>query len=237
MSVKKWQKYEILFRYALSDEADINQQIKRYRKNEIAFLFDDIEQDIACASSSYAYIIKLVPEKLQLKIQNYVVHNFFELQEVKAKILNNSCSFEELWFCKSRYAADNQSVFGRFFINSGYSMDVSQYIEQVWADTARKIESIGKNVQYISATRPWWGWRFHIQSKDFQYAQEMEALRCFEDVTIQLERKRECITQFADDLANLGIYTFDIEYKIIKGTVKIIDWDSPADDFVIGALL
>ena len=237
MAVRKWEKYRLLFKYNLSNEDDMREQIKRYQKSEVDRLFNDIEQDFLCPASSNIHIIKLVPQEIRAKIQNYVIHDLFELREIRARGFSCRYTFEEFWVCKSKYTSAAKSVFGRFYINSGSSTDVSQYIEQVWADTARKIESIGKDIPYISAIRPWWGWQFNIQKKDFGDMNSTEASRYFWSVITQLEQRREYIEQFSDDLASLGIHTFDIEYKIVNGAIKVIDWDSPSDDFVIGGLL
>lgn len=236
MSIKKWEKYRILFQYGLAMEEEIAHQIQRYKREDIDVLVRDILCDMAKMVVPDSYVIKLVPEELQLKLKNYIIHSKLDLQKAKTEIERRT-DYAEIWWCKTHRTAEGTGVFGRLYINSGGCTELGQYVEQIWADTSRDIDRLGQEISFIRAYRPWWGWRYCIRSYNYAEVERSMAITCFSDVVNQIEQKRDGIEQLTEDLNKLNICSFDIEYKIINGIVNIIDWDSPADQRAIGGLL
>lgn len=238
MITKKWLKYEILIKYGLSTKDELDSQIKRYKKSEIDKLYEDILKELGQNSNSNIYVLKLVPKELRFKLKNYKIYGQKDL-EIAVKDLKMQSKFEEIWCCKTKLDLDGSGIYGRFYINSGGKTEVFQCIEQVWSDTARKLENILKNqkLTYIRAKRTGWGWRYNIEEINCKKQGERKILHDLWEVAKQIEIKRNRIEEFANDLYKIGICSFDIEYKVINGRIVIIDWDTSSDEMVLEELL
>lgn len=238
MSVEKWLKYEILIKYDLSSSDEVKSQIKRYRKTEIDKLYKDISGEIRKVNHSNLFILKLVPKELRFKLKNYKIYGQRDL-DAAVDNLRMYDEFEEVWQCKTKLNGEKNGIYGRFYINSGGKTEVSQYIEQVWADTARSLDDILINygITYIRAERSEWGRRYHIKEINCKEKEKDTILCEFDQVVTQLEEKREKIERFAYDLYRLGVCSFDVEYKVENGRVMLIDWDTSHDKIVLRNLL
>lgn len=232
---EKWEKYSVLFKYGLTSENEINTQIRRYskqRKNKIvADIIDDMKQN----RSDAAYVVKLIPRELRPKLTNYVIQDQSQLYATLDAI-SKIDTYVEVWWCKT-VMSSGSGIHGRFYINSGGATEVSQRIEQVWANTTRKIESIGDGVPYLFAQRLWWGRRYHIQKSDLSQLNAVSAETQFYNVAKQLEEKRDQLDEFSQDASRCGIYSICIEYKLINGKLFVVDWDSPNDKAIMRRLL
>jgi len=232
---EKWKKYEVLFKYALASEEEITAQIKRYSKHSKMELFKDIASDMERNTFEVTYVIKLVPTVLRPKLKNYTVQNREQLRAIQ-KTIDSIMDYDELWWCKT-HLSSGSGIHGRLFINSGNTTNVAQYIEQVWADTARKIEKIGDGIPYLTAQRLWWGRKYHIQNCDISQIDSAMAKWQFREVTRQIEERKLGIEQFAQDAVQINVDSLCIEYKLIDGILHIVDWDSPEDETLLRGLL
>ena len=239
MSVKKWLKYELLIKYGLSTEAEISAQIKRYKKTEIDKLYNDIGSHIDQRHRTESvFVIKLVSKELRFKLKNYRIYNRKNLDDFIEDVKSYN-KFEEIWYCETKLDFDDGGVYGRLYINNGGKTEVSHCVEMVWADTARKLESIlyNQEITYLRAKRLGWGWRYKIAEINCTKNKINKILYDFYGSVRQLENKKDEIVCFAEDLFEVGICTFDIEYKVVNGQVSIIDWDTPNDILVLERLL
>ena len=232
---EKWMKYQILIKYDLATEAEINTQIRRYSKQRLDNMIIDIEEDMQQNKTQSSYIIKLVPIELRPKLRNIIIRDHTQLDSARATLLEAKDYFE-IWWCKTASSLDS-GVFGRFYINSGGTTEVSQCIEQVWADSARKIERIGDGTPYLFAHRLWWGRRYQIESSNFSSLDSISAKKQFYEISRQLEAHRNGFDRLVQDAIQLNIYSLCMEYKLIDGKVHIIDWDSPSDKTILRGLL
>ena len=237
MSVKKWEKYKILFKYGLATEDEISKQIRRYKKKEVHKMCNELSNNLAQGNPTDIYIIKLVPKQLRFKLKNFKLRSPDDLIPFLNEVKTNK-QIEEIWYCKNRLDPNRNCVYGRLYINNS-GTHVNQYIEQVWADTARKIEEITHNQQitYVRAKRLNWGWRYFIEHINCEKNSKDIILNDFWECAKQIEARKEQIQNLADDLFRLGIYSFDIEYKIINGCLSFIDWDTANDMAVLENLL
>lgn len=238
MAVKKWMKYEVLFKYGLASKNELLSQIRRYPRADTKKLCEEISCDMEKCTASNVYILKIVPAELRFKLRNYVLKEKSDLDDV-VEDLKGQSDYEEIWCCKTPLDLCQHSIYGRLYINNGCTMEVAQYIEQVWADTGRKLECISmyQEIPHIRAKRLGWGRRYNIDAMNFGKRDSAEMMNMFWQTVKQLELQRSNLEEFADDLYDTGIYSFDVEYKVINGRLFIIDWDTPHDKLVLRKLL
>ena len=228
---EKWKKYEILMKYGLTTENVIRDQVNRYVKNDIGVVCSDIKKDMIKNPNEHAYIIKLVPLILKPKLKNFIIRTNEDIEVFSEKVLSFS-GFEEIWWCKTKLSG-GKAPDGRMYINNGSNTnDISQCVEQVWAETARKLEQIGSGVPYVVANRISWGFNYKIKS--FNIGDE--ELHVFHIILKELETKKNNIQMLSDDLLNICIPCMSIEYKAMNGKVHIVDWDSSDDKKALNLL-
>ena len=222
---EKWKKYEMLIRYGLATEEEINNQINRYSKNDIDKICNDIKGVLN--TEEYAFIIKLVPHELKPKLKNFIIRDMIDIERFKQEA---QCfhGHHEIWWCKTK-VSEGKAPHGRMYIDNN---DVSQCVEQIWADTARKIELIGTGIPYIVGERLSWGFSYGISA----YRVGEIEIAVFRNVLRQLERKRAAIQLFVDDLQRIGVSCLSIEYKVVNDQIRIVDWDSSDDRTVLRLL-
>jgi hypothetical protein len=182
--------------------------------------------------------IKLIPLRQAGQLPNYLVHTAEEIEQAFEEIRRRSCeNWVEIWFCENVSATETFTVGGRF-LPSIEEPGVIEVLEQVWHTSPRRIEELGRGTPfpYLRAERRPWLRSLDIKRISLPDGYPIEEKRLLSEyravVRFILER-REAWELFVSYLAEKGVRTVSLEYKVNDSEFSFIDWDTDADDRVI----
>ena len=92
---------------------------------------------------------------------------------------------------------------------------------------------------YVRASRYSWGWPYSIEHTHLPRSSPLNESQIHSEFGYSLrciEQEREKIEAFCAFLDSFSFKAYSLEYKIVGAQLKIIDWDTPHDRHVLGAL-
>jgi hypothetical protein len=186
-------------------------------------------------------VVKLVPADLPGQLPNFRLEDSSELKQLLEFLdANEEKNYLEAWYCRTRVDSDVFSVGGRIVFtvtNTGRT----QIVEQLWRGSPRLLESYSDDfaLPYVRASRYSWAWPYTIEhihlprmsllNRSQLHSEFGYSVRC-------IEQEREKIEAFCAFLDSLSFKAYSLEYKIVGGQIKVIDWDTPNDKKVVGSL-
>lgn len=248
----KWQKYLLLLRFDLLEASELRSNIRRYAWGCLSDFFEDLRDECAVAAAgleTYLYVIKLVPFdgvgqlpnfRLTVRPGSGQTDLDTSFKELEVFIRRNSWRPDEVWWCRTDVSAKHASVAGRMAIQTGGS-SVGQIIEHVSRASPRLIETLRRgdaSVFYVRARRATWG--FHWRAEEVvcpQEASREEETHQFRTTCAGLEALRDRIVTFCEQLEEVGMRSYSLEYKHVSGSLSIIDWDTQDDRAVLARLI
>jgi len=240
----KWRKYLALVDYGFITEDQLETEIQRYRREELRRLVSDIRSEIrqerreGCRSM---YVVKLVPADLPGQLPNFRLEDSSELKHLAAFLdAHGEGNYLEAWYCRTRVGSDVFTVAGRIVFTAA-DTGRTQILEQLWRGSPRLLEGYSDEFAfpYVRASRYSWGWPYSIEHihvpkmsplngpelhSEFGYS-----MRC-------IEQEREKLEAFCAFLDSFSFKAYSLEYKIVGTQIRIIDWDTPNDNQVLGSL-
>jgi|SRR5882724_916100 len=244
---QKWRKYELLELFGLADTEFLRQSIRRYQWSERIQVFEAVRREFEAQAhregvGNSLFVVKFVPPRLAMLLPNIriqTVEDFASLEN--ALSTPDDFAFQEVWFCRTAIAVGTFSVAGRIRVDSS-GATVGQTIEQVWRCSPRLIEVLDEHFPYpfVRAFRPSWGWApriEHIHRPKAAPESRKVITEQFRRALRDLERIRERLEAFVDNLWQAGANVCALEYKIESNRLQIIDWDAPNEADVLDILL
>lgn len=208
----KWKKKALLIQYGLATQQDLLDQTKRFISAQDALDY--------CMLDGSIYIVKLVPIEWRPKLQNFIILDDNSKKQFCHEIQQYH-NYNEIWCCKNE-AKKGIPIYGRFSIDQS-----SQTIELVQGKTARLIEKIPGVDKYVFASRNAWGWHYDVVQKG-----DLD----FREIAYRIEREREKIIIFLNDLNKIGIWSISFEFRFVGSEFFFIDWDTADDVLVVNHL-
>jgi len=240
----KLKKHLVLPYFGLRTMEDLNQEINRYKKQEIDSMVTDIKRDMKQTNGKCSYLISFVPMEQQYKLPNVTISNVEQLKDFYIKYKTDTdYKYSELWFFKKMQNKDSSMV-GRISINlrdinsQVEALEHTQILEQVWSTNHRQIEKYNKTIEsiFVIASRMGWSRNYNIDKITIPQGIEIEnkdIIKQLRNSFIQIETYREKIEEFCEYLKKLNINEISLEYMINDGKISFIDWDSSNDKKVI----
>lgn len=238
----KWKKHLLLVEYGLRDYDNLVSEIHRFSKDQIEELICELSlrlQNDKLNRINAFYVIKFVKREQYYKLPNFRIYNLDDLTTFQFIIEEKKYPYDEIWYCKTVFdeTSIKTSVAGRI----SFEREVwgnSQIIEQLWNKSPRLIENFNASVNYIyiRASRCSWGHRYNIDKVHIPQMINIKSTAIesqFSNSVIEIEREREKIEVFEEFLSSFQYKCFSLEYKIINGKFRIIDWDTPNDMLVL----
>lgn len=231
----KYKKHQALVLWGLKTQAELDNDLTRFESSDIEGIKSTVLQRIQDAKVPTAYLLSLIPKEDYHSLPNCIVSSEkdFELLE---ELLKKNPSAVEVW----AFPKELQASIGRFAVrDNSIDIDSSQILEQVWSTNHRDIEHYDSNslVPFISASRPRWMQRYHIDKVQNLPADDSERYKKgFIDSAIEIERRRDRIEEVAEYFKSLGIDSYALEYRLDSRGFSFIDWDTSRDDLVLANL-
>jgi hypothetical protein len=238
----KWRKYLALVDFGFITADELETDIRRYPRRELRRLVSDIRSDIqqerrqGCRS---LYVVKLVPADLPGQLPNFRLEDSSELKQLAAFLdAHKKGNYLEAWYCRTRVGSDVFSVGGRIVFSTTHT-GRTQILEQLWRGSPRLLESYSDDFAfpYVRASRYSWGWPYSIEhihiprmsplNRSQLHSEFGYSVRC-------IEQEREKIEAFCAFLDSFSFKAYSLEYKIVGAQIKVIDWDTPNDNQVLG---
>lgn len=240
----KWRKYLALVDFGFITAQELETDIRRYPRDELRRLVSDLRSDIqrerrqGCRS---LYVVKLVPADLPGQLPNFRLEDTSELKPLAVFLeAHAKGNHLEAWYCRTRVGPEVFTVGGRI-VFSATDSGRTQVLEQLWRGSPRLLESYSDDFAfpYVRASRHSWGWPYAIEHIHIpkKWPLNRSQLRAEFGYSVRyLEQEREKIEAFCAFLDVFSFKAYSLEYKIVGAQVKIIDWDTPDDTQVLGAL-
>jgi hypothetical protein len=242
----KWRKYLALVDFGFITADELEADIHRYRRGELHRLVSAIRSDIReehRQSSRSIYVVKLVPADLPGQLPNCRLEDTSELKQLLGFLdASEAANYIEAWYCRTRVDSDVFSVGGRI-VFAATDTGRTQIVEQLWRGSPRLLESYSDDFAfpYVRASRYSWGWPYSIEhihlpriwplnipriSRSQLHSEFGYSMRC-------IEQEKEKIEAFCAFLDSFSFKAYSLEYKIVGGQIKFIDWDTPNDKQVL----
>jgi hypothetical protein len=240
----KWRKYLALVGFGFITKEELETDIRRYRRGELRRLVSDVRSDIRLERRQgrrSLYVVKLVPADLPGQLPNFRLEGTSELKQLAAFLdAHGKGDHVEAWYCRTRVGSDVFTVAGRIIFTTT-DAGRRQILEQLWRGSPRLLESYSDDFAfpYVRASRYSWGWPYSIEhihtprmsplNKSQLHSEFGYSMRC-------IEQEREKIEAFCAFLDSFSFKAYSLEYKIVGGQIKVIDWDTPHDNQVLRGL-
>lgn len=240
----KWRKYLALVDFGFITAGELETDVRRYRRGELHRLVSDIRSDIrqerrqGCRS---LYVVKLVPADLQGQLPNFRLEDSSELKQLLGFLdASEQKNYIEAWYCRTRVDSDVFSVGGRI-VFTATDRGRTQIVEQLWRGSPRLLESYSADFAfpYVRASRYSWAWPYSIEHIHLPRMSPLNRSQLHSEFGYSvgcIEREREKIEAFCAFLDSFSFKAYSLEYKIVGGQIKVIDWDTPYDKKVLGSL-
>ncbi len=237
----KWKKHLILVEFNLKTQTDLEKEIKRYPKQQIFQLMEDLKQRFHEDSEANAYLLSLIPRIDCFKLPNYIIKTEEDITDFLEFMRKREGLFSEVWCCEKPKREGLDNVIGRVSLSTGktFRTEAEHIIEQVWSINHRDIEHYCMNskMNYLRASREGWNRRYqldHISMVDKKDKNKM--LNDFITVVKNIENNRDKIEDFLEFLREIDISEIVLEYMLVGEQFKFIDWDTSNDKKVIQAV-
>lgn len=233
----KWQKYLTLVDFGFLTYSELLNEVHRYDQSDSRRLITHLHRDISrerAFGRAHLYVIKLVPVRLQGQLPNFQVKGIRGVAGLASFLARNKDHpYSEIWYCRTQVDDTVFSVAGRWLFALGQPTR-SQVLEQVWRCSPRMLESFNERSAwgYARASRPTWGWRYSLEDVHSPHPNKQQQETIVEEFAESLrilENARHKIEPFVRFLESFGFTAFSLEYKIVRGKLSIIDWDTPDD--------
>lgn len=240
----KWRKYLALVDFGFITADELATEIRRYRRSELRRFVSDIRSDIRQERRQgfrSLYVVKLVPADLPGQLPNLRLEDSSELQQLVGFLdAHEQNNYLEAWYCRTRVDSDMFSVAGRI-VFSTTDGGRTQILEQLWRGSPRLLESYSNDFAfpYVRASRYSWGWPYYIEHTHLPRMSLLNGSQIHSELGYSLrciEQAREKIEAFCAFLDSFSFRAYSLEYKIVGAQLKVIDWDTPHDRHVLGAL-
>lgn len=240
----KWRKYLALADFGFVTVAELERDIRRYARNDLHSLLSDLRLEIrqerrdGCNS---LYVVKLVPADLPGQLPNFRLEDSSELKQLSAFLdAHEKGKHLEAWYCRTRVGSNVFTVAGRI-VFSTIETGQTQILEQLWRGSPRLLESYSDDFpfSYVRASRYSWSWPYTIEHIHVPRMSPTNRLQLHSEFGYSvrcIEQAREKIETFCSFLDSFSFKAYSLEYKIVGGQLKVIDWDTPNDTQVLASL-
>ena len=241
----KWRKYLLLTEYGLLSKDELNRQIARYPRTAVGALVRGLSRQLAKTTPhSSLLVVKLVPPNEPGQLPNLRITTKRDLRLLPAFLRQwESYPYTEIWCCQTPIDFSTLNVAGRLVISSA---DIQAHnVEQLWRASPRMLEYFHTGSlfphPYLRATRADWGWPFKVEHvhiprtpRGSKVISRYDLCHEFAAAMVLIERDREQICVFTENIRQRGADVVSIEYKATGSHLSIIDWDTPNDRRVLG---
>ncbi|GHU95722.1 hypothetical protein FACS1894208_09050 [Clostridia bacterium] len=237
----KWRKYLILCGFGLRSFENLNDEIHRFRINDIPLLVNDIGLTLRdCPpKTKMFFVIKLVNNNAIFNLPNYRIYSMEDLAFFERDVANKKHLYHEIWYCATlmRENNSNLSIAGRLLFTNvinGYE----QTVEQIWNRSPRLIDEQSETSDFIFLRASRWSWGLRYKTSLIHIPHECEideplVVEQFIYAMRKIEAAREKIEVFEEYMQSFEFKSFSLEYKIINDDFKFLDWDTPNDRLVL----
>lgn len=240
----KWRKYLALVDFGFITADELETEIRRYSRGELHRMVGDIRSNIRQERQRgfrSLYVVKLVPADLPGQLPNLRLEDSSELKRLVGFLeAHENSNYLEGWYCRTRVDPDVFSVAGRIVFSTADG-GRTQILEQLWRGSPRLLESYSNDFAfpYVRASRYSWGWPYSIEHIHLPKSSPLSGSQIHSEFAYSLcciEQERERIEAFCAFLDSFAFKAYSLEYKIVGAQLRIIDWDTPHDRHVLGAL-
>ena len=237
----KWKKHRILVEFGFKTQDELENEVKRYQKEEILEMSKYLEKNLTKQNLPSAYIVSLIPKKEFFKLPNYIVKNKEDLSGILEFINNKKGSFSEIWCFEKKEKEGLNHVVGRILLNTGleYNSNPEHIIEEVWSINHRDIERyhVMLKINYIRASRDGWNRRYNLDCVSIANEDNKKVmLDDFISVVKNIENTRDKIENLLEFLKGIKIPEISLGYMLVGEKFKFIDWDTFDDKRVIDSI-
>jgi len=233
----KWLKYLAMDRVGLEPIDKIAGQIARFRLSTVAdarrWLYAHLAES---PSAGQMCVLKIVPWEAGAQLRNYRVFGVDDIDRVLQEVSATHVADHELWCCASSVSRNGFNVGGRLTVPAG---DSPQVCELIWYASPRLIETVSLpecELPYLRATRRGAIAPFEI---DVLHIPEMHRARPtrlwrddFQWIAEELLSRRASMRLMVDALRGIGASEVCFCFKVSKGRLTVIDWDTELESTV-----
>lgn len=224
----RWLKNLLLEHIGLRSITELNTDIQRYRDIDSAqkacqsILNGLLEPDIDL-------IIKLVPFDQINSLSNYHIYNVKEINSVFDKLTKDPTRYRtvEIWICWLHKKRDNVS--GRLSFSIG-KISAVNFLEMVWT-IPRQIETLKHNkteFPFLRASKSIGSFSYSIDQifiPNNSTLTQKNIISEYEQIMRSVYLHQEYIDTLGSILNNAGVNELCLEFVVLSGKLKFIDWD------------